>query len=346
MAKHPDWKSLALKSAGVIAGAGVTGVSAWLLYSRFFVDHARPLPKAIDARRREDEIGNFGLISHYEDTAASGSPLVLLHGVHAAASAYEMRPLFEHYRRQRPVFAVDLPGFGFSARADRTYSPNLYAEAIAAWIEKQIYRGEPVDAIALSLSSEFVARAALNHPELFRSLVLISPTGFDRDHPGTSIRAAERVRKALAVPLWSQAFYDALVTMPSIRHYLKKAFNGAPGEGFAAYAYETAHQPGARYGPLYFVAGRLFSQDILDNIYGRLRLPVLVIYDHDEYVGFDLLPDFIERHDAWKALRIPDTGSMPQFEDTARTARELDAFWASLPTPETVGPRAPSPLPG
>jgi pimeloyl-ACP methyl ester carboxylesterase len=346
MAKHPDWKSLALKSAGLIAGAGVTGVSAWLLYSRFFVDHARPLPKAIDARRREDEVGDFGLISHYEDTAASGTPLVLLHSINAAASAYEMKPLFEQYRRERPVFAVDLPGFGFSARVDRTYSPKMYAETIAAWIEKQVRPGEPVDAVALSVSSEFVARAALDRPELFRSLALISPTGFDHDHAAGNVRTAERVRKSLAVPLWSQAFYDALVTMPSIRHYLRKAFRGAPNDALAAYAYATAHQPGARYAPLHFIAGKLFSQDILDNVYSRLQLPVLVIYDHDEYVSFDLLPDFVERHGNWRAVRIRDTGSMPHFEKTDQTARELNSFWSTLPRLAMTGHRIPSQLQG
>ena len=91
--KQTDWKSLALKTAGVVAGAGVTGVSAWLLYSRFVLNHQRPLPNAIAAGRREDDFHGFGRISHYEDTAAQGTPLVLLHGIGAAASAYETKPI-------------------------------------------------------------------------------------------------------------------------------------------------------------------------------------------------------------------------------------------------------------
>ena len=38
-------------------------------------------------------------------------PLLLLHSINASASAYEVKPLFEHYRQQRPVYAPDLPGF-------------------------------------------------------------------------------------------------------------------------------------------------------------------------------------------------------------------------------------------
>jgi pimeloyl-ACP methyl ester carboxylesterase len=331
--KPSGWKSIALRTAGVVAGAGVTGVSAWLLYSRFVLDHARPLRKAIDARRREADFGGCGLISHYEEDAAEGSPLVLLHSINAAASAYEMRPLFEQYRGRRPVYAPDLPGFGFSARADRVYSPEFYANAVSEWIERQVYGGDPVDVVALSLTGEFVAPAAVRRPGLIRSLVLISPTGFDKDAGTETWRTVERVRKTISVPLWSQAFFDALVTKPSIRLYLRKAFAGPVDEGLAAYCYDTSHQPGALYAPLYFISGNLFSPGIVNDLYARLQIPTLVIYDHDEYVGFDLLPQFIRDHPNWTAKRIPATVSMPHFEALESTAKVLDAFWLNVALP-------------
>ena len=62
------------------------------------------LPPAIEAERREHD-GRAGRLSYY--VAGSGAPLLLVHSVNAAASAYEMRPLFEHYRGSRRVYAVD-----------------------------------------------------------------------------------------------------------------------------------------------------------------------------------------------------------------------------------------------
>ena len=135
------------------------------------------MPKAIDATQSE-YIGRLTSrrISYYADASGVGSPLVLIHSINAAGSAYEMKPIFEQYRGQRPVYALELPGFGFSERSDKVYSWQLYTDSIVEFLTDVV--GEPADVIALSLSNEFAARAAHNHPDLFRSLTMISPSGF------------------------------------------------------------------------------------------------------------------------------------------------------------------------
>src|SRR5689334_16051533 len=96
-----------LASIGAVAGS-------WIGYSAFFVNHHVSLPPAIDAERKQFLSKESGLLSYYADTSAEGTPLVLIHSINAAASSYEMRPLFNHFRTMRPVYALDLPGFGFS----------------------------------------------------------------------------------------------------------------------------------------------------------------------------------------------------------------------------------------
>jgi pimeloyl-ACP methyl ester carboxylesterase len=41
--------------------------------------------------------------------------------------------------------------------------------------------GSTVDVLAVSLSCEFLAKAALQAPDLIRSLALVSPTGFAKN---------------------------------------------------------------------------------------------------------------------------------------------------------------------
>lgn len=61
---------------------------------------------------------------------AEDRPLLLIHSVNAAASAFEVKPLFDYYRSRRPVYAIDLPGFGLSDRSDRCYSVRTMTDAV------------------------------------------------------------------------------------------------------------------------------------------------------------------------------------------------------------------------
>jgi pimeloyl-ACP methyl ester carboxylesterase len=318
--------------AGIVAGLGAM-VGGWLGYSALFVDHHAPLPSAIDAERKQFLSRESGLLSYYADTAAQGTPLVLIHSINAAASSNEMRPLFNHFRSERPVYALDLPGFGFSERSNRPYSPHLYAGAIQDFLTTQVR--QPADVVALSLGSEFVARAAMQLPGIFRSITMISPSGFTLrpaavSSQGASMNQTSNLAYSLfSFPLWSQAFYDLLATPPSIHYFLKKSFVGPVFPALADYAHATAHQPGARYAPLFFVSGKLFTPDIRETIYDTLKMPVLVIYDLDPYVRFDALESFIQTRANWYTSRIVPSRGLPQFEHLTDTAQALVDFWAA-----------------
>ena len=316
---------------GTLAAAGVTAGAGWILYSATMIDHNLPLPLAINSERHLFTSKGAGLLNYYVDEGneedGEGRPLVLLHSINAAGSAYEMRPLFEHYRVERPVYALDLPGFGFSERSDRHYSPKMYAAAIRDFLEDVVE--EPADVIALSLSSEFAARAALEHPELFHSLSLLSPTGLGAARPEREGQH-DMLYKAFSFPLWSQAFYDLLATKPSIDYFLKKSFHGPVDEGLAAYAYLTAHQPGARYAPLYFVSGRLFTSDVRREIYEKLKIPAMVIYDQDNYTSFEELSGLLLKGSDWSAVRVAPTRGLPHFEELQTTVHVLDNFWSRI----------------
>ncbi len=298
--------------------------AGWIAYSNLAIDHAVPLPRAIDSEAKLFLGETSGALTYYFDRRASGRPLVLLHSINAAGSSYEMRPLFEYFRISRPVYALDLPGFGSSERPDRVYSPQLYTDAILDFLQTQV--GEPADVIALSLSAEFAARAALAEPERFHSLAMISPTGFTA-RPARANGTSRRLQRLFAFPLWAQAFYDLIATQPSIHYFLAQSFVGPVDPGLERYAYATSHQPGARYAPLYFVSGALFTPEVRDDVYAALKLPVTVLYDRDPFVRFDTLPDFLREHTNWRAVRITPSRGLPQFERLVDVVMTLDDSW-------------------
>ncbi len=319
--------SKAIETAARIGGYAVLGSAgsalAWIAVSSLAIDHRKKLESAIPGIEPRHFDSSAGDVAFYADTTGAGRPLLLIHSVNAAASAREMLPLFEQYRGIRPVYAIDLPGYGHSARPDQKYTPELFRNAISEFIDRQIAGEHPVDVIALSLSSEFAALAALQNPASIRSLTMISPTGFG----GTTMTNSETRRKGLSVPFWSQAFYDLLTSRASIRYFLKKSLVGPVPDQLVEYGYATSHQPGARYVPLYFLSGQLFTADVRRQVYDALKVPVLVLYDRDGYTSFENLEPLLRNHLNWVATRIGNTRGLPHWDRIDSTVSSLDYFW-------------------
>ncbi len=319
---------------GGLISAILATVAGWIIYSKKYISHQLEYGNALDADREDLQSKHAGLLSYYMDRGGKGTPLVLVHSVNAAASAYEMKPIFEHYQGKRPVYALDLPGFGFSERSDRLYSPQLYQNAIREFLQDVV--GKPADVIALSLSCEFAALCSAHSPDLIRSLVMISPTGFN---PPNTDKITERANQRgarsklyalLAVPLWNRPLYDLISSRPSIQYFLNQSFEGLVPEHFVDSAYHTAHQPGAQYAPTYFLSGKLFTPAVRETVYNTLDLPVLVLYDRDPHTHFEMLPLMLQDHENWQGVRISPTKGLPHWEQPEKTFNAMENFWSEV----------------
>jgi pimeloyl-ACP methyl ester carboxylesterase len=307
--------------------------------------HSRtPLPAAVDGTRFVFE-KRAGVLNAYE--AGKGVPLLLIHSINAAASAAEVAPLVSYYAKTRRVYALDLPGFGFSERSDRRYDPRLMTDAIHDVVD-QIRRrcgDAPIDALALSLSCEFLARAAAEFPAAFRTLALVSPTGFRgrrsrRAPPGTTL-FKPWAHRLLSAPGWSESLYGLLTRPGVIRYFLRRTWgSSAIDERLWRYDVLTARQNGARFAPLYFLSGGLFSGDI-HSVYEQLAMPVWMSHgvrgDFTDYRGQTL----VEGRRNWRLSVFP-TGALPFFEVPDRFMAEYDAFLESPPNATTRPPPPPA----
>jgi pimeloyl-ACP methyl ester carboxylesterase len=297
----------------------------------------RSLPPALEGEQRSTS-GRAGDLAYY--VAGEGPPLLLLHSINAAASAHELRPIFEHFAGSHRVFAPDLPGFGCSDRSDRDYTIGLYVAAVHDMldeIERQAGTA-PVDALALSLSAEFLARAARDRPERFRSLALVTPTGFAkgserlRGAEGSS-REVPFVHAAVTAPLLRGMLYGLLTRPATIRYFLRRTW-GSSGidEGCADYAARTARAPGAEHAPFAFLSGRLFSGDIR-SVYEALRVPVWLAHGtRGDFQDFTEA-DWVKGRAGWRVQAF-DTGALPHFEVPGPF---FDAYEVFLAAPDSPG---------
>lgn len=207
-------------------------------------------------------------------TAGSGEPLLLVHSINAAASAFEMRGPFIGLQDRYQVHAIDLLGYGNSDRPTRRYRATDYIDLLG----EQLARiGKPTTLIASSLGAAYAIVAADRWPEHVRALVLACPTGIGQltAPPGP---VAYAVYQILRSPV-GKLIFRALTSRAGTRFFLnQQAYHNpalvtpATHDGF----YYTCRRPGAYYAPICFLTGLLNCNSTA--AFSRLRQPVLLIW--------------------------------------------------------------------
>ena len=114
------WKKIAL-SGGAILGAA----AAYNAFARKGVDKLTNLIGG--------EEGGFEWREHRISFTrrGSGPPILLIHGIHAAAWSYEWHDNADYLAQSNTVYTIDLLGFGRSDRPAIRYSARLYISLIS-----------------------------------------------------------------------------------------------------------------------------------------------------------------------------------------------------------------------
>ena len=206
--------------------------------------------------------------------SGAGRPVLLIHSINAAASAFEMRGPFIGLGADFAIHALDFLGYGNSDRPERRYRPEDYIAQIGAVLE---HIGEPTDVIASSLGAAYAVEATARWPARVNKLTLVCPTGMGLLTQSTGL-VGWAIYRMLRGPV-GRAIFHLLTTPRSIRLFLGRQAYHAPQAMDAATVasfHMTSRQPGAFYAPICFLTG-LLNCDIRAS-FPTLRQPVLLVW--------------------------------------------------------------------
>jgi pimeloyl-ACP methyl ester carboxylesterase len=257
-----------------------------------------------------------------------GPPLLLVHGIHAAASSFEWRFNVDELARHHTVFTIDLLGFGRSDRPPIRYSARLYLALLTDFAAQVI--AQPAAIVASSLSAAYAIVLGARDPGRFPALVLVAPTGLVRLHKSPSA-AGDVARYAVDSPVLGTAVFNAMVSRRSIRDYLERHY--VDGEivtdELVEALYSTTHQPGAKYAPSAFLSGHL-NLDVRRAL-RRLLQPALLVW------GEQAIETPVEDVRGFRALRpemdvaiLDPSGSLPHDERPDEFNEIVSTFLARL----------------
>lgn len=206
----------------------------------------------------------------------SGPPLLLVHAPQVGGSSLEWLANVKGLARGHAIYALDLLGFGQSAKPLLHYTGDLYARLLRDFQREVI--GKPVDVVASGNSGAFALTAAAEDSDAFVRLALVCPTGL-KPLPHTPGRQDPAIFLRLVGPR-GNALYERLASRPSLLYQLQTQFyydqRLVTPELLEQY-YATAHQgPGRRYAPAALLAGHLDWS--VQSIYKNVSQPILVVW--------------------------------------------------------------------
>jgi pimeloyl-ACP methyl ester carboxylesterase len=117
--------------------------------------------------------GPHGGIRSWASAPRHGLPVLLIHGYGALIEHW--RPVMRPLVREHTLFALDLYGFGFSARPAGLSTRERWAEQVSFFIREVI--GEPAIVVGHSMGGVVATETARSFPELVRGLVLVNSSG-------------------------------------------------------------------------------------------------------------------------------------------------------------------------
>jgi len=263
----------ALVAAG-LAGGAVAGLAV----ARRLGRDVPPLYRSLRSTPLEFPFRNHRVV-WYTAGKEGTVPVVLIHGIHAAASAWEMRELFDRLAEDHRVYAYDLLGFGASSRPEIEYDDELYIDLLREFLRREVRR--PAHVVASSVSAAHAIALAADEPEPFASLTVINPTGLLTQAEGQRARG-RLVETVVRAPWIGEALYNLLVSRPSLRRWANRLYGGSASvleDRATEHHYATAHQPGARFAPAAFLGNALARNTYMSL--RRLQVPVLAIWSED-----------------------------------------------------------------
>lgn len=115
-----------------------------------------------------------GVLVRTVRAGAGDTTLLLLHGYGESLTTW--RAVFDPLATAARVIAIDLPGFGGSAKPDVPYSLPAMTERLSRFIDR--WTTGPLVLVGHSMGGELAANLALLRPDRIKLLVLIAPAGY------------------------------------------------------------------------------------------------------------------------------------------------------------------------
>jgi pimeloyl-ACP methyl ester carboxylesterase len=216
--------------------------------------------------------------------AGKGYAVLLIHGLGGSIESWTNN--IEELAKSLRVVTVDLPGFGLSDKPKMSYTIKFYRDFVVRFL--QLLQLDQVSMVGSSLGGHIAAEVAIDHPDLVRRLVLISPPGaLPSSFKGTP--ALKRYAKVVNAK-----------SIPQVKKALSVVDNKPVDNAYAELVYQKLSMPGAKEAFLSALAGSAQAPRLNKRL-DRIKAPTLLLWGKED----TMIPvKFVEAFVTLKNCRI------------------------------------------
>ncbi len=260
-----------------------------------------------------------GVKIHYQEKG-TGTPLVLIHGY--TSSTYSWKDVFEPLSQNFRVIAVDLKGFGFSAKPDGDYTRRAQAALIAHLLD--YLKIERAWICGNSMGGEIALNIALQNPQRVAGLILV-------DSAGVAVSGGNSLAPAyVRIPFVGRALTAlALTSDKLVREGLEKSFydDAKITDERVAYYWRPLRTSG---GQLAALRARTQAGEFpIEQDLNKINVPTLLIWGaEDALIPLEAGRKMNSLIKDSKLVVIEKCGHLPQEEMPERVFDEVTKFVA------------------
>lgn len=276
-----------------------------------FVDAASEVRHLLSKQNGHFFEWRYGTIFYTKQ--GSGSPLLLIHDLHPAASSAEWNSMIHYLEQEHTVYTLDLLGCGRSDKPALTYTNYLYVQLVTDFV-KSVMK-EKTDVVATGSSCSFTIMAANLDDTIFHRLFLISPVSLTRLQQNPS--GKNNIWKYLpGLPVLGTFFYHLQMTEKNIADLFDTEYDcktSISGKIKDIY-YESAHAGHSR--------GKFLLSSIVGNYTNiniipalkKIENPIVLIGSSDRDESAGIINSYIKYDETIETAYIADCGRLPQLE--------------------------------
>ncbi|MFB2768987.1 alpha/beta fold hydrolase [Pelatocladus sp. BLCC-F211] len=293
-------------------------------------------PELQSVLNRSVELKGFGAIAFrapLKSSSKNATPIVLFHGIFGGVSHRELRQLLSSLDKTgAPVYIMDLPGVGRSAKPKTTYNFEKIDQFISEFLTEVVRR--PAHVVASGTTTLSALKVASQKPSLVKSLIILSPNGITTLASPPTEEQNQAYQQALQTDdaaIWVNLLLPASIRPFNEASFSEPSFLEKNGDILIEEALIQRPNIEQRWISYAFIFGQFFRP--FAEASKSVKVPVLAIFGEDYKpipgdppIEIDRAEQFRQIRPDFKYLEIPQASTLVYTEQPEAVTKAIVEF--------------------